>query len=317
MTSSLPPFIGKWVREDDTDDILELWEQIDWLRKELFDSYEPSDFVHFDDRLGRWLANVSDDGERRAMFRLLRNVFFVGRQQFASLSRAAFNDAVTRWIIDLDDLDVTDPGMQGALTEAMSRTWFCPITDSMSINTFLKINLQGGHSCRPDWRSFVEMGSPEKIRAYVKKEGIQRVVLLEDFVGSGTQMTSSVEWAAETLPNTPMLVAPLVCCPGGVDAGADLVRRFPWIRFEPTLSLRPELFLLRSPQLTEPDEFDTVRAISEREAHRFGRSFDEPFGFHDTGALVVLHGNTPDNTLPLLHDQGTAWDALFPRISRN
>ena len=255
--------------------------------------------------------------QQKAMFRLLRHLFFVGREQFESLCRAAFNDPITRWVIDLEAFDIIALDMTTRLKTAMTQTWFCPITDSMQINAFLKLNSLGGHSHRPDWRSLEELGDPAKIREYVTSENIRRLVLLEDFVGSGIQMTSSVSWAAETLPDTPILVIPLVCCPAGSDAGHSLAKRYPNLQFAPVLTLSSHLFLLREPQAEEPAEFERVRELSEQLAHRFGRMFDLPFGFGDTGALVVLYSNCPDNTLPIIHDQGLEWEALFPRIARN
>jgi hypothetical protein len=41
-----------------------------------------------------------------------------------------------------------------------------------------------------------------------------------------------------------------------------------------------------------------------------------PFGFADTGALVVMHSNCPDNTVPIIHHSSDTWDPLFPRSSR-
>lgn len=308
--------IDEWTAEADSDDLLRLWERVEWLRGELFDSYEPASFTRFDDRLAAWLSNVVQPDEKKAMFRLLHHLFFVGREQFASLARAAFNDAVTRWIIDQEDLDIRALDIGEGIDKAIEATWFCPITDSMSINTFLKLNMIGGHNSRPDWRSLQTLGDPAKIQDFVKRNKIRHLVLLEDFVGSGSQMDSTVVWARGALPGIPILVAPLICCPVGARRGHDLSKHHANLAFEPVLTLRPELFVQRQPQTGEKEPFAQIRALSEENCERFAEKFHEPFGFEDTGALVVLHTNCPDNTLPLIHDDGAAWKALFPRISR-
>ena len=42
----------------------------------------------------------------------------------------------------------------------------------------------------------------------------------------------------------------------------------------------------------------------------------QPFGFKNTGALVVEYSNTPANTLPIIQHESNTWNALFPRSAR-
>ncbi len=108
--------------------------------------------------------------------------------------------------------------------------WFCPITDSMRINSFLKVNQLIGksHDTRlaipPQvWRfkpRYLSTSTPTKYA---------RIVLLEDFVGSGTQMESAVKHAAAISADIRVLACPLVTCPEGLqrwcEFGADLRKR--------------------------------------------------------------------------------------------
>lgn len=317
MTSNMRDIVAKWSRDADSDDLLTLWERVEWLRSELFESYQPASYSRFEDRLSEWLVNFAEADTQKTMFRLLGHLFFVGREQFASLARAAFNDAITRWIIDQEAIAIDALNLDDQIEQAIAQTWFCPITDSMSINTFLKLNMTGGHSHRPDWRSLAQMGDAEKVRKFITQGKIKRLVLLEDFVGSGSQMQSTLHWASTAVPpNFPILVVPLICCPQGLRRGRELSSEIANLRFEPVLSLRPELFVGKDKQLNEPALFSEVRVIAADAAANYPTKFHEPFGFADTGALVVLHTNCPDNSLPLLHDHGKTWHALFPRISR-
>ena len=102
-------------------------------------------YQSFDDRLVEWLRNVEDGDDRKSLFRILEHLFFVGKQQFDALCRAAYDDAASRWIVDKCALEITDPNISTAITELTSYTWFCPITDSMRINSFLKLNGLRGH----------------------------------------------------------------------------------------------------------------------------------------------------------------------------
>lgn len=315
--------LEQWMRGDE-DDLIRIERDLAWMQRQLFDQYEPDRFSRFGDRLGEWLRQVEDDEQRKAMFRLLPHVFFVGREQFASLYRTAYRDAATRWIIDQAAIDVCAPDAARAVEDAMRRTWFCPLTDSMRINSFLKVNDEGGHAVRPDWRSLARLGdagsgaSEGKIRTFVRENGIARLVLVEDFVGSGSQMIEAVRFARSTLPDTPILVLPLVCCPVGDAQGRQLAIDLASLTFEPVLTLAPNMCITQTPDPLEAAALTDVRPLLEEFAGRYGdMHFDIPYGFEGTGALVVLHTNCPDNTIPLLHADGPDWAALFPRINRN
>ncbi len=315
--SNLFRLIEPWLLDSDSDDLIELRDHLVWLRKELFEEYEPNHYEAFDDRLVEWLSNVADSADQKSLFRILKHLFFVGKQQFDSLCRAAYNDQVTRWVIDGSGLDITDAKLSAKVDSLMERTWFCPITDSMRINSFLKLNGLRGHDHRPDWRSLEVFGDRGRLQSYIANEKIERLVLLEDFVGSGNQMRSSVAWAAMTLPSLPILVIPLVCCPKGIETGNELLHMHCNVAFAPTLTLRPELFVHESQQPDEPEVFTRVRDIILRIRTRLDIWNHYPFGYEATGALVALYSNCPDNTLPIIHHKGDNWAPLFSRVRRS
>ena len=202
------------------------------------------------------------------------------------------------------------------MNSRVERTWFCPITDSMRINSFLKLNNLRGHDYRPDWRSLVEFGDPGKVTAYIARESILGIVLLEDFVGGGSQMTSAIEWAANYVPHLPILVVPLVCCPAGVEQGKTLASRYKNVTFSPVLKVREPLLLKSSSQLGEPAIFRKARDLITAEQHRLDEWHSAPFGWDGVGAIISLFTNCPDNTLPIIFHSGPAWEALFPRLRR-
>lgn len=309
--------VEPWLSDSDSDDLVMLRDHLAWLQKELFDEYEPNRYQSFDDCLVEWLRNVDDIEDRKSLFRLLSHLFFVGKQQFDSLCRAAYGDQATRWVVDCAGLDIADPNLTTTIRDLMDNTWFCPITDSMRINSFLKLNGLPGHGCRPDWRSLEKFGDPAKLQAYTVKNNIERLVLLEDFVGTGDQMKGSVQWAAKIFPAMPILIIPLVCCPGGVVTGGNLALQYPNVTFSPTVALQPELFLVEQPRRNEPEVFTQVREIILRLRGRLDEWEPCPFGYEFTGALVALYSNCPDNTLPIIHHRGDRWAPLFSRVWRN
>lgn len=299
------------------DELLQLLDYLTWLQKEILDEYEPNRYESFDDRVVEWLKNVGCDSHRKSLFLLLGHLFFVGKQQFDSLCRTTYSDTVINWVLDVFDLNITDPNLSACIDDRMKCIWFCPVTDSMRINAFRKLNGLSGHSYCPDWRSLKKFGDPKKISNHISKRKIKGLVLLEDFVGTGKQMQSVVEWTASEFPEIPILIAPLICCPSGLQAGRNLASKNDKITFEPTLILEQELFLLETKQNDEPEVFTQIRKLIYREKHRLGDYQNEPFGFGSTGALVTLYSNCPNNTLPIIHHQGDQWTPLFHRVNRH
>lgn len=309
--------IKKLLPEEQSDSILQLAEELNYLSDELFHEYEPRSYSSFEDRLELWLANVEDRTERKAMFQMLAHLFFVARGQMNSLCRTAFNDPITRWVIDDGNINLADEDIAAKLAEEMRLTWFCPLTDSMRINKFLKVNDIEGHKHRPDWRSLSEMGDATRIEAFVERQHIKRLVLLEDFVGTGRQMTDATNYALSTLPELPILVVPLICCPDGARQGESLQASHELLEVRPILILdEPSAFVRKNAGASEPPEFPILRRMSTSYEQRFATHFADPFGHGELGALSVLHTNCPDNTLPLIFDDGDEWRALFPRVGR-
>lgn len=337
MANYVETLLHKWGDNESS----ELRLRISNLERWLYWSYEPNKFGEheFERRLEDWLRNVATDEDKKLLLRLLVELFYVGPDEFDELYRAAYQGPIARWIADKISLDVCRPGAQTELHRAAQQTWFCPVTDSFRVNAFFHINnLPPGGSLRPDWRSLLRLGDPAKIDQYCKSEGIERLVLLEDFVGGGSQSVKAVQFAASALTSVSVLFVPLLICPAGVKAFQDLeaslnIKQPNKLRYEAVVELPPSAFLndqdspfdVTDPHTTKfrdlalrtyPQVSGGLPAGNNKPYHPFGYP---PPPMKPTGGLVVMYSNTPDNTLPLVHWRPTAktWSPIFPRHSRD
>jgi hypothetical protein len=334
MTKSIESLVQGW--GDNESAALRL--RITNLEKWLYHTYEPDKFGDgdFEQRLERWINNVASDEERRTLFKLIAEIFYVGPVEFEELYRCAYQGAIARWLIDLEAIDISSVDSQSRLVEAASKTWFCPVSDSFRINAFFHINnLAAGASLRPDWRSLFELGDPTKIANYVKGSGITRLVLLEDFVGGGSQAIDAVEFAT-TIPGLQVLFVPLIICPDGVSrmrtTEAKICHGRPSaFRYEAVMELPSTAFLTpnQSPFINDVAFTDAVRKLLNDTYPQVGGGVPSgsfkpyhPYGYphhKPTGGMVVMYSNTPDNTLPIIHwrPKSKTWSPLFPRHSRD
>ena len=330
MSSAIESLIQSWA--DNELSVVRL--RINSLEKWLYKSYEPDKFGDgdFEQRLIKWIENVTDDQDKRTLLRLITEIFYVGPIEFEELYRCAYQGPIARWLIDQENIDICASNAQELLIKAARDTWFCPVTDSFRINAFFHINnLAAGASLRPDWRSLHELGDVNKISDYCSNSGVTRLVLLEDFVGGGSQSIAAVEFAATQFPSLQVLFVPLVICPDGANNLRDLEKKHTRsLRYEAVMELPENAFLTASQspfRLGSKYTIDlcsliirTYQKVSGGKPPGPEKPYS-PFGYphhKPTGGLVVMYSNTPDNTLPIIHwrPKNKAWNPLFPRHSR-
>jgi len=348
------------VRPKTSDSFNSIYERLEFLNKRHYSQYLPTDQApDFLTRFSRWLENVTGDKERRALFELAPQLIFFGVDEFTKLYQAAFHGPITRWIVDELSLRFDDHQLSQTLrSELGGHTWYCPITDSMQISDFHHANNLGGADHRPQFRWLGELADEDRIRdllssslppdvrqnlptalrghiqAHVRKlmddhrdarrqsQPLRRIVLLEDFVGVGSQIETAVSFAATLQPPVPVLFVPLIICPAGDTLAKAVVADYPNARYSPMVKLSEDLLINCISSLQPSSLEEAVRDLAfatysqvQGDGSAGPRPYS-PFGFGATGATMVMYSNTPANTLPIIHHKSTTWEALFPRSAR-
>lgn len=317
--------VQRWELEPDSEEIgyQRIYDMAEYFAKSRYNQYIPTigPDPDFSTRLRDWLDGLHDVKDQKSLFGLIPYIFFITHREFQTLYRAAFKGVITQWLIDTAGIGFDNNSIEGQLVRAEKETWFCPITDSMEIAAFYHANSIEGQDLRPDWYSLTKLGSRENIISYMQDNDLKRLVLLEDFVGSGDQIAPILEFAASLLSPIPVLAVPLIICPKGVEKGKELIKEFANLQFKPIVPLPEQTCMNPDPVSNEPSVFGSVRELVKRisdhvSGNPIGPKYYGPFGFQDTGALVVTYSNCPDNTLPVIHYRSSSWEPLFPRSSR-
>lgn len=313
----------------------EIHKRISYYHSTHYHQYLPTLSVRYPDfelRLARWLDNLPGEDEQRLLFEMLPQIAFFSREDFVKLHQSAYEGPVLRWILEVSGLSLSDANLNEKLsTEAERNTWYCPLSDSLRINDFHNVNELGGVDNRPDWRSLAKFSNHKKIFEYMSNHldcsglptPLKRVVIIEDFIGSGAQGSDTVKFIKDFSATVPVLVVALIACP----AGATMWRT---IESPPNLVFKPVIELKSSDMITasragEPSFEGNIAKLASDTFHlvtgdgaEFPRPYS-PFGFPDpdgTGAMVSLYANTPANTLPLIQHTSSTWHAIFPRSAR-
>lgn len=323
MPHSIAQRVARWDATDGSVHFGRMHEVIEFLADRRFGEYEPTDgpVPEFRTRLRDWLNGLPNDDDQQALFQLVPHMFFVGRREFQALYRDAFSRVACSWLVKAENLQLDSPSFDRDLRRAVAGTWFCPVTDSMQIAAFHHVNRITGANFRPDWYSLAQFGDAERVRAYCRLKRYRHLVLLEDFVGTGSQMKRALEFAGNLSPQIGVLALPLIACPAAMDFGAELERRFPHLTFEAALALPHSAFVKQVPAPGEDPMFAAIRELIIRtegvvRGSMKGRGYAGPFGYKETGGVVVMSSNCPDNSLSIIHYSSDSWSPLFPRSSR-
>ncbi len=330
MNNQIEKWVDEWAIEDSDDGYRKINGQINFLSDALFHDYQPTQASapDFFTRLEDWLRNVVDKKDKKNLFKLLPHLFYMGSKEFNSLYRMAYNEIIARWIIDVDNISLTDfTAAKTDLDNALLNTWICPITDSMNINSFYHINnVPGEVDYRPQWYNSNQPWNTisDGLVNYINNNGVNKLVLMEDFVGSGSQVEQTIVHAINLGLSIPILFIPLVICPDGVGRFNNLQAAHAELTYKSTLELSDNCFVLPAVRTGEDNHFPNVRELVDRVYNLTSCGIAagsvkpySPFGFRQTGGLVVMHSNTPDNSLPVIHHESNSWSPIFKRHSRN
>ncbi|RCR69686.1 phosphoribosyltransferase-like protein [Larkinella punicea] len=318
--------IIKWSNEEGGSKYVLYNNLLEYLGNNLFDDFEPTmgPFPDFTSRLEKWINNISDDDSQKILLELATRIFYVGSKEFISLYRTAYNSIIKRWLIDQIGADFDSLNYIENLKSALDAVWFLPITDSLRINQFYKVNqIDTKNTFRGDIRSMkFFVNNNDKFDEYILQRGIKYIVLLEDFVGSGTQALSSLKFVSELKNEIKVLFVPLIICHNGLDNIIRKMNSYSNFFVKPVISLDAEHFVN-----DDTSKFANNIQLYELLSHTFkkvkGSLTDgaikklTPYGYKNTGGLTVLYSNTPNNSLPLIFIKSDTWEPLFQRNSRD
>lgn len=351
MTAQDPilEMIAAWQRDtparDEAVQLAATLEHLRFLAREKFDRYVPtlysSQSASFEERFHRWLNNPGlDDPQRRDLFLFAERIAFFSFDDFAAMFQNAFQGPISRWCMNQAGIRIDNDEWQADLNrERFNKTWFCPVTDSLLISVFHHVNGIEGKDRKPTFRDLMLFGDPtkdaseNKIHQHIRHKGYSRLVLLEDFVGTGSQSFETVEWAVESL-GLPVLFCPILIAPEGAERFRALRQKFAEkattastcaaFEFAPVFELSHDCFVHNS--AIPPDELSNRICQLAHDIHtrltKSGQQCREgALGWANKdspqqGSTVVMFSNTPNNSLPLLHHGSDQWSPLFPRVAR-
>ncbi len=300
---------------------------IDFFERVLFEQYVPvKGGVHgnFSYRLARWIGSATTDIDRKNLFLLLQHLFFMGKEDMESAMLTAYSKNILMWLIEKNKLSFFSGSAKNALEELIKLTAFTGITDSFDLATFIRLNNVHGERERYNWDQNLDSWDEAYFIDKVLVNGTKRfIVLFEDFVGSGSQAEKAIRKACTFDEKRMVLFCPMMICPKGAELARKVEAQYKNFTYSPVLELPLSHFITSKKRLGEKEGFKKIRRtlinVHPKVAGSPGSWAQNygPFGYQQTGAILVKYDNCPDNSIPVLHYKSDlGWEPLFYRASR-
>lgn len=276
------------------------------------------------DQYTKWLSNFEEGEERlNAMFLLSKFMYF-DNDTIRELMIRIFDDLYKRPIIygirEQNGWTKEKSIIENAFKEALSKTRFLSIGNpSESSAHLLYFFRQENYLNRELFISphelFTHIKEGDDIHAELKTEGIERIVLLDDFCGSGKQATTFhdqlVKYIKENAPQIFLSYYALFA----IEEGLKNVQNLSFDQVEAVFVLdesykcfseNSRFFIDKDADLKEP-----CKEMSERYGKKISSN---PLGYKDCQMLIGFHHNTPNNTLPIFWQENNGWNPIFKRF---
>lgn len=281
------------------------------------------------DQYRKWLANFGEGEEQlNAMFLLSKFMYF-GNDTIRELLVRVYEDLYKRPIISeirRINNNTTDTALINRLFESIQeKTRFLCVGNPSESSAHLLYFFRQENLLKRDL--FI---SPHELFAHTKEEGIiqasivtkgiERIVLLDDFCGSGKQAKSFndefVKFLKEEAPQIHVSYFALFA----IEKGLSKVEELSFDQVEAIFKLDSsyKCFSEDSRFFIEEDEKVEFKASCRQMCLRYGRRLcpSMPLGFRNCQMLLGFHHNTPNNTLPIFYIEKNGWSPMFKRYAK-
>jgi hypothetical protein len=319
-----------------------------------YDEYQQfSPGMRFVESLALWLEQFQESDERAAAYRfVLDRLVFLSHAEMAHFAAIAYSDVIRPVFIDqaakasgLAPFRVSQVLGTEAFKKLQGASLFFGLSDGARIDLFRRSNTELSHEQIFTGYELSEK-KVEEVRDWLVGRGLSdgapAIVLLDDFSASGTscltadgdrakgkvfkfveRISGNDAWkSVASFPRTRLVVVLYVATEQAltnIRAGTDLMKTK--LGIETTILCVQPLADSISIKPTDTDLIiNVIKNYYDPEAKNMHPEWggDVPFGYKDGGLPLVLHHNTPNNSIFLLWaEDSNKIRPLFPRVSRH
>lgn len=276
------------------------------------------------DQYTKWLSNFKDKEEQlNAMFLLSKFMYF-DNETIRELMVRIYQDLYKRPIVY--EIRNQNGGTKNAeiieskFKEVQEKTRFLSIGNPSESSAHLLYFFRQENYLKRDLfisphELFTHSKDGNEIRANLMVDGIERIVLLDDFCGSGNQATSFHDQFVKFLKAEAPQVKISYYALFAIEDGLNSVKNLTFDQAEAVFVLDESYKCFSDGSRFFIGEDDSLKNICKEMCERYGKKISSyPLGYKDCQMLLGFHHNTPNNTLPIFWQEKNGWNPMFKRF---
>lgn len=302
------------------------YDMLDRKIKVLHDTVWRDKWAWESDQYSKWLSNFQDGEEKlNAMFLLSKFMYF-DNETVRELMVRIYEDLYKRPIIyeirrhygHTKDVNL----IESEFEKVRNKTRFLSIGNPSESSAHLLYFFRQENYLKRDLfigphELFSHTEQGEEIRADLVVDGIERIVVLDDFCGSGNQATkfndSFVKFLKEKYPALQITYYSLFA----IEEGIEKVRKLSFDKAEAMFVLDETYKCFSEHSRFFPGKEIVYKAGCKEMCQRYGKKISKyPLGYQDCQMLLGFHHNTPNNTLPIFWQEKNGWIPIFKRFAK-
>lgn len=276
------------------------------------------------DQYSKWLDNFKDKEEKlNAMFLLSKFMYF-DNDTIRELMVRIFEDLYKRPIVyDIRKQNggTTDSNViERKFKDVLSKSRFLSIGNPSESSAHLLYFFRQENYLKRDLfisphELFLHNKDGEYIQASLKIAGIERIIILDDFCGSGNQASKFHEEFVTYLKDKAPQIQVAYYALFAIEEGLNKVKGLSFDQAEAVFVLDESYKCFSDISRFFMEEDAQLKAPCKIMCEKYGKQISlNPLGYKDCQMLIGFHHNTPNNTLPIFWQDKNGWHPMFKRF---
>lgn len=276
------------------------------------------------DQYHLWLDNFREKERIYAMFLLSKFMYF-DNETIRELMQRVYEDLYRRPIIyDIrKDKKLTRDRqiIEADFQKKLERTRFLSIGNPSESSAHLLYFFRQENSLERDLfinahQLYTHTIEGDLIIAKTVVEGIDRIVVLDDFCGSGSQAKSfDEEFVVNLKKDKPEIMIDYFSL-FAIEKGLNKIRDLHYDRADAVFVLDNTYKCFAADSRFFSSNEKDIKDNCHKICNRYGRKLEPnfPLGYKNGQMLIGFHHNTPNNSLPIFWSERKSWNPIFKRF---
>ena len=279
---------------------------------------------HHNDQYGKWLQNFQEANEQLYAMFLLSKFMYYNNDSIREMMIRVYNDLYRRPIIyeiRRENHDVLDPDIiESKFKKINKKTRFLSLGNPSESSAHLLYYFRQENLLKKDLfisphELFTYDQKGEQIIAVVDVDGIDRIVILDDFCGSGDQAKDFNDKFVKPLKANAPQIKVLYYSLFAIETGLNVVKDLLYDDVQAIFVL-DESYKCFSEQSRFFSQDLEIKRECMNMCVKYGEQWGgDPLGYNGCQMLLGFHHNTPNNTLPIFWREKN-WTPIFKRYAK-